>query len=149
MLQAVIPLEAFRAELRRRLEMIRRQKPFGVRSIGSFTGPAQARAVETQPPKGDSPMTNQTTMQTIGEEAAHNLITELCNLDGTVSAAHCLEIEILNAARIGPDDLTAERLESIRAFCEIIAPMLFEHCNQANQEIEPIHNLTESEGGEA
>lgn len=73
MLQAVIPLEAFRAELRRRLEMIRRQKPFGGRSIGSFTGPAQSLAIETQPPKGDSPMTNKTTMQTIGEEAAHNL----------------------------------------------------------------------------
>lgn len=44
MRQALIPLESLRAELRRRLEMIRRQRPFPGRSIGTFGGPARAPA---------------------------------------------------------------------------------------------------------
>lgn len=45
-LQAIIPLDALRAELRRRLEMIRRQHPFTGKSIGDFCGPAQAPAIQ-------------------------------------------------------------------------------------------------------
>lgn len=45
-LQAVIHLDALRAELRRRLEMIRRQRPFHGKSIGTFCGPAQAPAIQ-------------------------------------------------------------------------------------------------------
>ncbi len=41
---ARISVDAFRAELRRRIEMIRRQRPFGGRSIGTFGGPARAFA---------------------------------------------------------------------------------------------------------
>lgn len=41
---ARIPASALLAELRRRIEMIRRQRPFGGRSIGTFTGPAVASA---------------------------------------------------------------------------------------------------------
>jgi len=44
MRQALIPLESLHAELRRRLEMIRRQRPFPGRSIGTFGGPARAPA---------------------------------------------------------------------------------------------------------
>lgn len=85
-----------------------------------------------------------TTASIHGINAAHNVINELCNLNSDTSAVSALELEILNAARIGPDDLNAERIESIRAFCEIIAPMLAEHCNHAEPEL----TRTESEGGE-
>lgn len=53
MLQAVIPLEAFRAELRYRCERIKSHRPFG-KTIGTFTGPAQARAIETPPTQGEA-----------------------------------------------------------------------------------------------
>lgn len=43
--QALIPLESLRAELRRRLEMIRRQRRFPGRSIGTVGGPARAPAI--------------------------------------------------------------------------------------------------------
>lgn len=48
MRQALIPLESLRAELRRRLEMIRRQRPFPGRSIGTFGGPARATAIHIE-----------------------------------------------------------------------------------------------------
>ncbi len=47
-LQATIPLDALRTELRRRLEMIRRQRPFLGSSIGTFCGPAQAPAIQIE-----------------------------------------------------------------------------------------------------
>lgn len=58
-LQAVIPLDALRTELRRRLEMIRRQRPFLGNSIGTFCGPAQAPAIQTK---------ESTSMATAGDE---------------------------------------------------------------------------------
>jgi len=48
MRQALIPLESLRKELRRRLEMIRRQRPFPGRSIGTFGGPARAPAIHIE-----------------------------------------------------------------------------------------------------
>jgi len=68
-LQATIPHNALRAELRRRLEMIRRQRPFPGRSIGTFGGPAQAPAINIK---------EHTIMATKKIEASPDEVGEAC-----------------------------------------------------------------------
>lgn len=143
MLQAVITLEDFRAELHHRAERCRIHRPFG-KTHGTFTGPAQGRAVETQPPQGESTMqlttTTERTMQKAGEDAALNLITEFCN-PGDTPPGEVMAASIVDAFRAaGLDD--AERAW-LAGFCSIIGSMFADYCNSHQ------FTVTESEGGEA
>lgn len=105
MLQALIQLESLRAELRRRLEMIRRQRPFPGRSIGTFGGPARAPAI---------PIEEDVTMNTEAHDTpAENAITksdiELAriDLDSKCDAifAICNAIAVLTKAPSVPEGL--------------------------------------------
>ncbi len=102
--QALIPLESLRKELRRRLEMIRRQRPFPGRSIGTFGGPARAPAIHIE----ENTMTTKA-LTTQAEKAITKSDIDLAriDLDSKCDAifAICNAIAVLTKAPSVPEGL--------------------------------------------
>ncbi len=132
--QALIPLESLRAELRRRLEMIRRQRPFPGRSIGTFGGLARAPAIHIKENTMNTTITRRiqlvdvTTSSQNGEQDAQALLKAMTNPtteggqqdDASAILIHSLHPIIELARHYRVEECTA-RLEG---FAKIIGPVL-------------------------
>ena len=84
-----------------------------------------------------------TTMQSLGADAALNLVTEFCN-DDKIQAGKIMAAAILQGCNADAAN-TAFR-EWLEGFCEVIGSMFAAHCY--NHQF-TIRTVTESEGGEA
>jgi GH25 family lysozyme M1 (1,4-beta-N-acetylmuramidase) len=104
MRQALIPLESLRAELRRRLEMIRRQRPFPGRSIGTFGGPARAPAIHIEE---NTMNTEAHDTQAEKEISAIDIECAKIDLDNNCRALSAIAnaIEVLASLDTVPEDL--------------------------------------------
>ena len=132
--QALIPLESLRAELRRRLEMIRRQRPFPGRSIGTFGGPARAPAIHIEENTMNTNITRRITLSDVftarqsGEQDAQTLlgvmaefVTEAGQPDFSSTALTQSLYPIIDLAQQHRIEECMARLEG---FAEIIGPVL-------------------------
>lgn len=121
-LQATIPLGAMRAELRRRLEMIRRQRPFPGRSIGTFGGPARAPAK----PIKENTMTTETNdtqaQRTIDVECAKIILDAKCDALSAIANA----IEALSSLDDVPKALFSHTIPSLAGHATYLAESLKE-----------------------
>lgn len=153
MRQALIPLESLRAELRRRLEMIRRQRPFPGNSIGTFGGPARATAIQI---KENIMKTNDQIARRIqlrdtftarqdGEQDAHALLANV--QQPSTAAGPLLAQSLYPIVELAQQHRLEECAAWLEGFAGIIGPKL---CTSTTSQEDQLYLLTftESEGGE-
>lgn len=125
MRQALIPLESLRAELRLRLEMIRRQRPFPGRSIGTFGGPARAPAIPIEEhtmntEAHDTPAEKAITKSDI--ECAKICLDSKCTALSAISNA----IEVLSSITPPPKGLFSHTIQRLADHAAYLADSLQE-----------------------
>jgi hypothetical protein len=123
MRQALIPLDALRTELRRRLEMIRRQRPFPGRSIGTFGGPAQAPAIEIEETTMNTENKDTQAMDAISAtdiECAKILLDSQCDALSAIANA----IEVLASMKPAPEGLFSHTITRLAAHAVYLADSL-------------------------
>lgn len=170
MRQALIPLESLRAELHRRLEMIRRQRPFTGKSIGTFGGPARAPAALIEETNMTTSITRSGNTQRLrlqhipeakaaGTEDARQLLDNLNELfadpDGACSAGLLVDA-LTETIALAIENRIEESSARLEGFAEVIGPVLYrprvagEGITRTKQPlaIARAFNETESEGGE-
>lgn len=132
--QALIPLESLRAELRRRLEMIRRQRPFPGRSIGTFGGPARATAKPIEENTMNDKITRRIqlvdvfTARTAGEQDAQALLEVMAEFVTEAGqqefASTALAQSLYPIFELAQQHRIEEYTARLDGFAEIIGPVL-------------------------